>query len=92
MRVAITGSAGLIGGIVYDHLAELGYDVIGIDRPYSDWLEAGRNTEDENARNRVEIEMDLTMVSDEEMMATLKMSNVSSIWLQMPTLPMMTTR
>ena len=72
MRVAITGSAGLIGDIVYDHLAELGHDVIGIDRPYSDWLEAGRNTEDENARNRVEIEMDLTMVSDEEMMATLE--------------------
>ena len=72
MRVAITGSAGLIGGIVYDHLAELGHDVIGIDRPYSDWLEAGRNTEDENARNRVEIEMDLTMISDEEMMATLE--------------------
>ena len=72
MRVAITGSAGLIGGIVYDHLAELGHDVIGIDRPYSDWLEAGRNIEDENARNRVEIEMDLTMISDEEMMATLE--------------------
>ena len=41
MRVAITGSAGLIGGIVYDHLAEIGHDVIGIDRPHADWINAG---------------------------------------------------
>ena len=72
MRVAITGSGGLIGGIVYDHLAKLGHDVIGIDRPYADWLKAGRNTDDENARSRVDFEMDLTTVSDEELMATLE--------------------
>ena len=50
MRVAITGSAGLIGGIVYDHLSKQGHDLIGIDRPHEDWLKAGRNTDDENAR------------------------------------------
>ena len=72
MRVAITGSAGLIGGIVYDHLSELGHDVIGIDRPHADWIKAGRNTSDNNARNRVDFEMDLTMVSDQELMATLE--------------------
>ena len=72
MRVAITGSAGLIGGIVYDHLAKLGHELIGIDRPHADWLKAGRNTDDENARNRVDFEMDLTMISDEELMATLE--------------------
>ena len=55
MRVAITGAAGLIGGIVYDHLSARGHEVIGIDRPLEDWLAAGRNTEDENARNRVSI-------------------------------------
>ena len=31
MRVAITGVAGLIGGIVHDHLSSLGHEVIGID-------------------------------------------------------------
>lgn len=72
MRVAITGSAGLIGGIVYDHLSELGHDVIGIDRPHADWIKAGRNTSDNNARNRVDFEMDLTMISDQELMATLE--------------------
>ena len=72
MRVAITGSAGLIGGIVYDHLAELGHDVIGIDRPHADWINAGRNTDDINARNRVDIEMDLTTISDEQLMAALE--------------------
>ena len=72
MRVAITGAAGLIGGIVHDHLASLGHEVIGIDRPLKDWLESGRNTEDENARTRVSIEMDLTTVSDEELSAVLE--------------------
>ena len=72
MRVAITGAAGLIGGIVHDHLSSLGHDVIGIDRPLDEWLAAGRNTEDENARERVSIEMDLTTVSDEELSAVLE--------------------
>ena len=72
MRVAITGAAGLIGGIVHDHLVSLGHGVIGIDRPLSDWLEAGRNTDDEKARGRVSIEMDLTTVSDEELSAVLE--------------------
>ena len=45
MRVAITGAAGLIGGIVYDHLLSLGHEVVGIDRPLEDWLAAGRNTD-----------------------------------------------
>ena len=39
MRVAITGAAGLIGGIVQDHLESLEHEVIGIDRPLNDWLE-----------------------------------------------------
>ena len=72
MRVAITGAAGLIGGIVHDHLSSLAHDVIGIDRPLDEWLAAGRNTEDENARERVSIEMDLTTVSDEELNAVLE--------------------
>ncbi len=72
MRVAITGSAGLIGGIVYDHLAKQGHDVIGIDRPHDDWIKAGRNTDDKNARKRVDFEIDLTVISDEELMATLE--------------------
>ena len=72
MRVVITGVAGLIGGIVHDHLSSLGHEVIGIDRPLNDWLSAGRNTDDENARNRVAIEMDLTAVSDEELCAVLE--------------------
>ena len=72
MRVAITCAAGLIGGIVHDHLTSLGHEVLGIDRPLKDWLESGRNTEDENARTRVSIEMDLTTVSDEELSAVLE--------------------
>ncbi len=72
MRVAITGSAGLIGGIVYDHLSKQGHDLIGIDRPHEDWLKAGRNTDDENARKRVDVEMDLTLISDEELCAVLE--------------------
>ncbi len=72
MRVAITGAAGLIGGIVHDHLTALGHNVTGIDRPLDDWLAAGRNTDDENARNRVDIEMNLTSVSDEELSAVLE--------------------
>lgn len=75
MRVAITGVAGLIGGIVHDHFSSLGHEVIGIDRPLDDWLAAGRNTDDQNARKRVAIEMDLTMVSDEELCAILEGSD-----------------
>ena len=71
MRVAITGAAGLIGGIVHDHLESLEHEVIGIDRPLNDWLEAGRNTDDGEARSRVAIEMDLTTVSDEELGAVV---------------------
>ncbi len=73
--MAITGAAGLIGGIVYDHLSSLGHEVVGIDRPLEDWLAAGRNTDDENARNRVSIEMDLTSISDEELCAVLEGSD-----------------
>ena len=72
MRVAITGAAGLIGGIVHDNLSALGHDVTGIDRPLDDWLAAGRNIDDDNARNRVDFEMDLTTVSDEELCAVLE--------------------
>ncbi len=49
--------------------------MIGIDRPLNDWLVSGRNTEDENARNRVSIEMDLTTISDEELCAVLEGSD-----------------
>ena len=75
MRVVITGVAGLIGGIVHDHLSSIGHEVIGIDRPLEDWLAAGRNTEDENARYRVSIEMDLTSISDDELCAVLEDSD-----------------
>ena len=70
--MAITGSAGLIGGIVYDHLSKIGHEVVGIDLYHEEWLKGGRNTDDKNARNRVDFEMDLTTVSDEELMATIE--------------------
>ena len=72
MRVVITGSAGLIGGIVYDHLSAMGHQVIGIDRPLQEWLAAGRNVEDEMARKRVDCEIDLSKISDSELCAILE--------------------
>ncbi len=66
MRIAITGVAGLIGGVVHDHFTALGHEVIGIDRPRDAWLEAGRNTEDGNAYSRVTVAIDLAETSDEQ--------------------------
>jgi len=76
MRVVITGVAGLIGGIVHSHLSSLGFEVVGVDRPLAEWLAAGRNTEDENARERVDIEMDLSTASDEALSAVLEGADV----------------
>ena len=76
MRVAITGAAGLIGGIVYAHLAALGHDVVGIDKPLDDWLAAGRNTDDSGAPSRVAHEVELAGVGDEQLMAVLEGAEV----------------
>lgn len=64
MRVAVTGAAGLIGGVVYDKLVADGHEVIGIDRPHDDWMEAGRNTDDTNAQSRVTHHFDLAEATD----------------------------
>tara|TARA_B110000116_G_scaffold253852_1_gene250867 strand:- start:789 stop:1619 length:831 start_codon:yes stop_codon:yes gene_type:complete len=66
MRVAVTGAAGLIGGVVYDKLVADGHEVIGIDRPHEDWMEAGRNTEDTTAPSRVTHHFDLAEASDSD--------------------------
>ncbi|MBT4059755.1 MAG: NAD(P)-dependent oxidoreductase [Euryarchaeota archaeon] len=70
MRVAVTGAAGLIGGVVCDRLAAEGHEVIGIDRPFDEWMVAGRNTEDTTAPSRVTHHFDLAEAtnSDWEMM------------------------
>nr|MBC8518392.1 NAD(P)-dependent oxidoreductase [Euryarchaeota archaeon] len=66
MRVAVTGAAGLIGGVVYDRLVAEGHEVIGIDRPHEDWMEAGRNTDDATAPSRVTHHFDLAEATDSE--------------------------
>ena len=66
MRVAVTGAAGLIGGVVFDSLLADGYDVVGIDRPHDEWLAAGRNTEDAAAPSRVTHHFDLAEASGDE--------------------------
>ena len=66
MRVAETGAAGLIGGIVFDRLVSDGHDVIGIDRPHDDWLASGRNTDDSKAPQRVTHHYDLVDATDDE--------------------------
>ena len=66
MRVAVTGAAGLIGGVVFDRLVGEGHDVIGIDRPHSDWMDAGRNTDDKTAPSRVTHHFDLAEATDSE--------------------------
>ena len=66
MRVAVTGAAGLIGGVVYDRLVAEGHEVIGIDRPHEDWMEAGRNTDDASAPSRVTHHFDLAEATDSE--------------------------
>ena len=71
MRVAVTGAAGLIGGIVYDRLVAAEHSVIGIDRPHDDWLASGRNSDDRAAPSRVDIHLDLATASVEEMSAVL---------------------
>ena len=66
MRVAVTGAAGLIGGVVYDTLVAEGHEVIGIDRPHEDWMEAGRNTDDTTAPSRVTHHFDLAEATDSD--------------------------
>jgi nucleoside-diphosphate-sugar epimerase len=76
MRIVITGAAGLIGGIVFDHLKSLGNEVVGVDRPHDIWLSAGRNTDDENARSRVDVELELTTADDAELEEVLQGADV----------------
>ncbi len=64
MRVAVTGAAGLIGGVVYDRLVADGHEVVGIDRPNDEWFAAGRNTDDDAAPSRVTHHFDLAEASD----------------------------
>ncbi len=72
MRVAVTGAAGLIGGVVVDCLVAEGHDVVGIDRPHDEWLAAGRNTEDATAPSRVTHHIDLAEASDDDWQMMLK--------------------
>ena len=66
MRVAVTGAAGLIGGVVYDRLLADGHEVVGIDRPNDEWFAAGRNTDDATAPSRVTHHFDLAEASDSD--------------------------
>ncbi len=68
MKIAITGAAGLIGGVVYDRLVADGHHVIGIDRPYEQWKAAGRNSDDTEAPSRITHHFDLAETSDEDWM------------------------
>ena len=72
MRVAVTGAAGLIGGVVVDCLVAEGHDVVGRDRPHDEWLAAGRNTEDATAPSRVTHHIDLAEASDDDWQMMLK--------------------
>ena len=63
MRIAVTGAAGLIGGVVVDRLRADGHEVVGIDLPHERWFEGGRNVEDEAAPSRVDIHSDLASAS-----------------------------
>ena len=71
MRVAVTGVAGLIGGVVHDRLLERGHELIGIDLPHDAWLAASRNIEDERAPARVTHHFDLASVADAELTEAL---------------------
>jgi NAD(P)-dependent dehydrogenase (short-subunit alcohol dehydrogenase family) len=71
MRVAVTGVAGLIGGVVHDRLLERGHELIGIDLPHDAWLSASRNTDDERAPARVTNHFDLASVADAELTEVL---------------------
>ncbi|MBT3772452.1 MAG: NAD(P)-dependent oxidoreductase [Euryarchaeota archaeon] len=62
-RIIITGSCGLIGGLVYDALKELGHEVFGIDRPHSDRISRGRNIDDKEALNRLDLALDISTIS-----------------------------
>ena len=66
MRIAVTGAAGLIGGVVVDRLRIDGHEVVGIDLPHERWKASGRNSEDEAAPSRVDIHSDLASASTEE--------------------------
>lgn len=66
MRVAVTGAAGLIGGVVFERLQSDGHQVVGIDRPLGEWLAAGRNTDDKDAPSRVQHHFDLADASDDD--------------------------
>ncbi len=72
MRVVVTGAAGLIGGIVHDHLADRGHRMTGVDRPLDDWLASGRNTEDTRAPGRVDAHLDLADAAIESICAVLE--------------------
>ena len=64
MQVAVTGVAGLIGGVVHDRLLERGHELVGIDLPHDAWVAASRNTDDEQAPARVTHHFDLASVAD----------------------------
>ncbi len=66
MRIVVTGAAGLVGGVVFDRLVVDGHDVVGVDRPHDEWLEAGRNIEDSAAPSRVSIHLDLAEATDDD--------------------------
>ena len=71
MRVAVTGVAGLIGGVVHDRLLERDHELIGIALPHDAWLAASRNTDNERAPARVTQHFDLASVADAELTEAL---------------------
>ena len=66
-RIAITGSCGLIGGLVFDTLSQHGHEVVGIDRPHEDRISRGRNVDDEGAYSRLTHSCDLAQTSEEDL-------------------------
>lgn len=71
-RIAITGSCGLIGGLVYSALSGRGDEVVGIDRPHEDRLERGRNVGDEGAFARLDHACDLSCVELDDLTGWLE--------------------
>ena len=62
-RIVVTGSAGLIGGLVFDALRARGDEVFGIDRPHDERISRRRNVDDEGAYSRLDHACDLAQIS-----------------------------
>lgn len=72
MRILITGSGGLIGGIVYDSLWQNGHEVMGVDHYEEKRLELRRNINDPLAGTRVDMPMDLLEAKKHSLVSMLE--------------------